>query len=102
MQVGGISECFGWLKMRELELDCDDDGGNDKSRRQGMDGGMVMKIEWKLGASVSCVFPSGSVCARIHEHVRPECNGRKHTCIGRTKRTGIGRGKWLCGTFQIA
>ena len=52
-------------------LDCDGDGGNDKSGREGKDGGVVMKMESKVCASVSCVFASGSDDVRIYEHARP-------------------------------
>jgi len=42
-----------------IVLDCDGDGGNDRSRRQlrqGKDGGTIMKIEPKVYESVLCVL----------------------------------------------
>jgi hypothetical protein len=73
----------------------DDEGGNEKSRMHGKDGGTVIYIESQSCISVLCVIALGSDGTRVDEHARTAENGREHTCIYGTK-LGTGTGRWRC------
>lgn len=68
MRIGDIAGRIRRLKQKGLVLDCDSDGGDGRSRRQGKHSGEVMTIESEVWASLSCVFALGSGGVEIYEH----------------------------------